>query len=811
MFRNFFRTAFRNMAKHRSYAVINFSGLTSGLALALLIITYVRSELRYDHHHEKLQRLYRLSYSVPNGLQLATTPPPIAPKMTDFFPEIEAAARIYGRGISLSRPERDDLFVEETVYFADSTLTDLFTFSFVHGNPELALKEKFTVILSEEVAKRYFGNEDPVGQTFLFNNAHLFRVTGVFRDYPDDAHLAPDIIVPYENMYDLEPPTAAEVMRRNFEINYVISHSYTYVLLKPGADPEGVNARMDEFVKKFAPPALQVGQQFSLMPVADIHLKSTLLAEPTPANSFDNIIIFTGVGLLTLLIASINYINLSTAQSLTRLREIGIRKILGSQKSQLIFQFLAESFLFCLVSLVLAYGVFYTVLPFLNEVTGKHLVFSEVVDGPMLMASFILLLVITLLAGGYPAWFVTRFDSINALKGQTSGSGGNQFMRRVLVVFQLTIAFCLLTGSVLIVRQLRFLTDRPLGFTKERMITIPLFNSNVNGIFRNRDSTLDSRIEAFRHAVEAQAGVMGTALSSSPPGLGAMYRGTIPEGFAAEDNMFVANYSVGHDFLETFDMKLVAGRAFTPHSTGDMTSSFIVNETAVREFNWGSPQEALGRTIDREGKKGQVIGVVGDFHFVSLTTPISAIILEMDPTQFATMSIRIAGTDTEALIRSLESLWKASFPEKAFEYNFLDEQLSEQYATFLNFGLIIQSFTLVAIVIACLGVYGLILFVVQRKVREIGVRKVLGANVGNILVMIFRDFSLLLIIGYLLAIPASYLLLDRWLSNFTYRVSIDIVTYIFSLLVLASVVFSTIAYQAVKASLANPVKSLRTE
>lgn len=811
MLKNFFRTAFRNMGKYRAYAVINFVGLTSGFALALLIMVYMRSELGYDRFHEHLPQLYRLSYAVPNGLQLATTPPPIAPRLSDFFSEVEKTARVYGRGVSVSRPGRDDMFDEESVYFADSSLVQIFTFDFLRGNREVALKNKFSVMLSDEIARKYFGDEDALGKTLMFNNAHAFKVTAVFREYPDDAHLRPHIIVPYDNMYDLEPPQAAQVMRRNFEMNHVISHSYTYVLLKPGSDPEAVNARMDDFLRKYAQPSQLIGQKFTLMPVGDIHLKSALLAEPSPTNSYDNIVIFAGVGLLTLLIASINYINLSTAQSLTRLREIGIRKILGSRKSHLILQFLAESFLFCLVSMFLAYGVFYTALPFLNEIAGKHLVFTEVVDGPMLIASLLLLFGITFLAGVYPAWFVTRFDSINSLKGQAGGAGGNQFMRRVLVVVQLSIAFCLLTGSLLIVRQLNFLTDRPLGFTKERILTLPLFNNNVNGIFRGRDSAFDSRIEAFRHAIEAQSGVVATALSSTAPGLGAVYRGTIPDGYTADDNLFVANLSVGHDFLETYDMKLIAGRGFNPTSASDVSSAFIINETAVREFNWGTPQEALGRSIDREGKKGQVIGVVSDFHFVSLTTPISSIVLEWDPSQFTTLSVRLAGDDTQRLLETVESQWKNTFPEKAFEYNFLNEQLNEQYATFRNFGLIIQAFTLVAILIACLGVYGLILFIVQRKVREIGVRKVLGANVGNILMMIFRDFSGLLLVGFLLAIPASYFLLDRWLANFTYRVSIDVMTYAFSLVVLAAIVFATIAYQALKASLANPVKSLRTE
>jgi len=348
-------------------------------------------------------------------------------------------------------------------------------------------------------------------------------------------------------------------MRQNFEINYVISHAYTYVLLKPGADPSGVDKKMDDFIKKHAMPALQVGQVFSLMAVPDIHLTSTMLAEPTATNSMSNLMIFSAIGLLTLLIASINYINLSTAQSLTRTKEIGIRKILGSMRYQLVMQFLAESFLFCLIALLLSYAAFYFMLPFLNEVTGKTLVFMEEVDTFMLTCSVLLLLVITLLAGGYPAYFVTQFNSVNALKGDTPHSG-RQLIRKVLVVFQLSIACMLLTGSLVIMKQLDFLNTRPLGFQKDRIITVPLFSQNLNGIFRANDSTYRHRLETFRVMIEGESGVRSTALSSNPAGLGATFRGTIPEGFTAEDNLFVANLSIDYDFLDTYDMELIAGR-----------------------------------------------------------------------------------------------------------------------------------------------------------------------------------------------------------------------------------------------------------
>jgi putative ABC transport system permease protein len=632
----------------------------------------------------------------------------------------------------------------------------------------------------------------------------------VVKRFPENSHLRFNMLVPYDNMFDMEDDRTAQALRNNLAINFVISHSYTYVLLKPGADARRIDDNMNAFLEKYARPELRVGQVFTLMPFTDIHLTSTLLVEPSPTNSMSNIFIFVGVGLLTLVIACINYINLSTAQSFTRIKEIGIRKILGSMKSQLIVQFLAESFLFCLGAMILSYGVFYSALPLLNEMTNKNLVFQESVDGALLVISLMLVVLITVLAGGYPAYFVTQFNSIHSLKGE-SAQFGNQFLRKVLVVFQLAVACMLLSGSLLIMKQLNFLNDRPLGFQKDQVINIPLFSNNLNGIFRQNDSTFWVRLQSYRDAVEAQTGVLNTTLSSNPPGLGAIFRGTVPEGFTQEDNLFIANMSVDYEFMKSYGMELIAGRSFSKDFTSDPDEAFIVNETAVREFNWQTPDQAIGKAINREGKKGKIVGVIRDFNFTDLTTPVSAMVIEVNPDQFSTLSIKFENANMLQTIDKLKAEWNKMFPEKTFEYNFLDEQLSQQYQNFQNFGSMIQSFTFIAILISCLGVYGLVLFVVQRKVKEIGVRKVLGATVPGILKLIYKDFALLLIVGFLLAVPLSYFLSNKWLENFTYHTTIDTVSYLVSFMLIIIIVTTTIGYQALKASLANPVKSLRSE
>ncbi|WP_333820295.1 ABC transporter permease [Ohtaekwangia sp.] len=810
MLRNFFTTALRNIRKHTTYSIINFIGLTCGMALSLLIISYIRSELSFDSFHAKADRLYRLSYTAPNGLKLASSPPPIAPVMKDFFPEVEEAARVYGRNVSISRENSKESFEESNIYFADSALMQMFTIDFVKGNPAKALTEPYTVLINEAMATKYFGDTDPIGESLIFGGKHPFKVIGVVKDFPENSHLRFNMLVPYESMFHLESDAVAQAMRDNLSINFIISHSYTYVLLKPGADPLNVNRNMEAFLKKYAKPNFLVGQIFELMPITDIHLRSTLLAEPSSTSSMTTIYIFSGVGILTLIIACINYINLSTAQSFTRIKEIGIRKVLGSMKHQLIIQFLAESFLFCFIAFALSFAAFYFALPLLNQFTGKQLAFNQVADRPLLLISLGLLMMITLLAGGYPAYFITQFESINALKGEKTGYG-NQLLRRTLVVFQLAIACTLLIGSIMIVKQLRYLSNLPLGFQREHIITVPLFSQNLNGIFADTDSTLAGKLQTFCDAVEAQTGVKGTSLSSNAPGLGAIYRGTIPEGFTQQDNLFIANMAIDYTFIDTYGMKVLAGRPFKREQGTDEETGFIINETAVKEFHWNTPENALGKTLIREGKKGKIVGVIEDFYFSSLTTPIAAMVMEVNPDQFNTLSIKFENAHVQSTIDNLRTQWNALFPEKTFEFNFLDQQLDQQYQDFQNFGKIIQSFTLIAVLISCLGVYGLVLFVVQRKFKEIGVRKVLGASVLGILKLIYADFTWLLLLGFAISVPISYYLLNQWLTNFTYHTGIDVITYIISFILVLIIVMTTISYQALKASLANPVHSLRME
>jgi putative ABC transport system permease protein len=813
MLKNFIRIAWRTLAKNKVYAIINFVGLTGGITLALLVMMYIRFETGYDQFHTKADRLYRITNTTSFGRSYALTPPAIATHIREYFPGVQEVGRMYGRSVSVRSPLSPQTFEEQQVMFADSSIFNMLDFEFVGGKPLHPLHEKFTMLVTEETATKYFGDQNPVGEVLLLGGRHSFRIVGVVKNFPSQSHLHFTMLVPYENMYDLETDENAIIVRNNLATNFITTHSYTYVLLNPEADPDQINAGMDAFIRRYAPPERQVGQKFSLMKLTDIHLHSTLAGEAEVPNSIDNLWIFGAVGLLTLLMACINYINLSTAQSLMRVKEIGMRKIFGAFRSHLIIQFFVEGMVFCASSWMLSFLGAYLALPWLNKLTGGNILFEEAVDPGLIMASVGLLLLVSVLAGGYPAWFVIRFRSVNALKGAW-GHPGKQGLRQALVVFQLSIAMILLSGSMLILKQLDFLQNRRLGFNREQVLAIPLFSENMNGLYGRIDSAYYTRLDSYRATLERESGILRTSLASDMPGLGGtVYRSVVPEGFSKDERISVSTLSVDYDFIDLYGMQLVAGRAFNRDYGTDATSSFIINESALKEFKWTDAQSALGKTIYREadGKTGLVIGVVKDFNFDLLTTPVSGLMMDVNQDLYAVLTVRYEHTQTVEVIRKLEASWNSFFPEKSFQFYFLDEQLRQEYKAYENFGHVMQSFTVLALMIACLGVYGLVLFTVQRKVKEIGVRKVLGASSLSIQQLIFRNFAKLSIGAFAIATPMAYFLMDRWLSGFAYRTALGAGVFLLSLTGVLIVMMLTIILQVIKASRANPVQSLRSE
>lgn len=814
MIRNYLKTACRNLLRHKTFSVINILGLAAGLTCCLLIFIFVADEYSYDHFHQKKDRIYRVEYLI-QDFDLARVAPVLSEHIADFFPEVEKTARLYSRAASvrISSEGREDRSFEETaVNFTDPDLFEIFTFTAVEGNLQHALKEPFTVVLSEKVATKYFGESSALGHQILMEGETYFKVVAVVEDFPHNSHVHFDMLVPYQNMYDIEPEGLRQVVEQNYKVNWMISHSPTYVLLKPGANPEMVNARFPQFVAEKIPAEQQKEQSFRLQPLMDIHLNNNVQAQEEAPGSLTFIYIFIAVGIMTLLIACINFVNLSTARSLQRTKEIGMRKVLGAGKSNLVKQFLGESFFTTVLASILAVWFTMLLLPQMNGLTGKELGVSQIFT-PQVMTGLVLLIAFTaLLAGLYPAFFVTRLRPLSSIKGQISsrGDGGFSF-RKGLVIVQFCISMILISGTLIIFEQLSMLRNRPLGFQKEHIVMVPLQSENTNNIFGGIDGEKRERMNAFENELQRVAGVVSSTVSSTTPGAGIINRNIIPEGFTAQDNILSPVLAVDYDFIATYEIELVAGRAFSKEYGTDHQNAYVINEFAVREFQFGSPQEAIGKSINLEGKDGKVIGVVKDFNFLSLTEPMAPLIMEINVGQFTVFSIEISNKSIPETLAHMEDLWRIFFPDKTFTHTFLDESLSQNYSGQEQLGKMIGYFSVLAIIISCLGSYGLIMFIASRKVKEIGIRKVLGASVSNIVMLLSRRFMILAAIAMAVSVPITIWLSHLWLEDFSYQIDITPGSFLLAALITTGLVLCTISFHAVRAAISNPVKSLRSE
>lgn len=822
MIKNYFTIAIRYLRRHRVFSFINIAGLGLGMACCLFIYLFVQDELSYDRFHEKADRIYQVSYHAPNNYTFARIPPPLGPRLREYFPEVETSARMYGRNLSVRVPvnvseNTFNDFEEEDVFFVDSTLFNIFSFDFIAGTPNENLSDPATAIIAESMAEKYFGADwqknNVLEQTLTFIGEHPFKIVGVVKDMPSNSHWQFHILVPYENMFTIENPDMGQIMRDNLARNWVISHSFTYVLLKEGASPAAVDEKMPALLEEHVPKELKVGQTFSLLPLLDVHLTPDVYLQPEPTSDLEYVYIFAAIAFVTLLIACFNFINLSTAQSLKRAREVGMRKVLGARKPQLFMQFLGESLLLSFVGFILALFIVFTALPDFNTLTEKSIT-SDYLFNWKILGGFLIIFVITgLLGGSYPAFYITRMKTLATLKGGKGEVAHKKFpFRKVLVVFQFAMSIALIAGAAIIFSQIRYMQNRPLGFQQEAIITIPVFSQNMNNVFGGVNGQVRSRLNAFENEVQQNSEIEAVTLSSTVPGLGSMARGTLYEGHGEEEGrLFIPTISVDYNFLDTYELELVAGRDFSKESGTDHTSAFIVNETSVKEFGWETPEKAIGKTIDLEGKKGSVIGVIKDFHYVSLQVPIGSLILDVGVPLFNVFSIKMNTQNFDNTLAFLEEKWATHFPEKTFEYTFLDNNLVEIYRADRRFGKIIGIFASLAILVSCLGTYGLSLLYAQQKEKEVGIRKVLGASVAHIISLLSKGHLILIGLASIIGIPLAYWGTQRWLENFAYRMDLSAGLFILSVGAVLLIALMTISYQTLKAALANPVHALRDE
>jgi len=816
MIRNYLLIAIRNFKKGAAFSFINIFGLAVGMTCCFLIMLFVRDELSYDHFQQKLDRIYRVAYTpkfagLAKGIPMLSTA--ASPLLKDYFPGIETSARLFRRSATVQQDLQKT--EEKNFYFGDSTILDIFTFHFLLGDARHALTDPFTVLLSASAARRYFGNTPAVGRSVRLDGRYPLLVTGVFEDFPDNSHLHIDLLTNYQTMFATITPEA----KTNLDHNWIISHSLTYVLLKPGTDPAKIDAGFPAFLAAHAPKEFAKDIIYRLQAVKDIHLRSDLLSEIEPVGSITQVYLFGAIALVTLLIAGINFVNLSTASSLRRAKEVGMRKVLGAEKRQLITQFLAESLALSLLAFLLSIILLVVFLPVFNGLTDKHFLFQDVLrDAPLWLGFVTVFLLTGILAGLYPAFFISAIEPATTLKGDFAGGqgrGGN--LRKALLVLQFSASVSLMIATGIIFRQLDFVQTQPLGFEKENTVIIPIRNWSINNIFNAPNDTGYYRLQAFREKILADPAVTGVTLSDQEPGLGILRRGVLPEGFKVTDNIFSLNVKIDYNFIPTYGMQLVAGRNFSPAYGSDKDHAFIINETAVKRFHFGSPAQAIGRRMSLIGKRdvrekeGTIVGVIKDFHAESLYNPIDVMVMDVDYASLTTFSIKVRADRTKAAIAFLQKNWDAWFPAKDFQYHFLDKGLDDQYAAEQKQGKAIGYFAGLAVFVSCLGLLGLIALIARQRTREIGIRKVLGASVPGIVALLSKDFIRLILLAIVLATPFSWWAMHRWLTRFAYRIEISWWIIASSAAVLLLLALLTLCLQTIRAALSNPLASLRSE
>jgi len=793
MIKNYLLSAFRNLWKHRGYSSLNILGLTIGMSACFLIFLYVHFELSYDDFHSKIDRIYQLNCDIKTPTETMNIPvcsAPMAINAKDEFPEIEKAVRFDPRSLLLRRGEIK--FQEDKAVLADSTFFEVFDFPLLQGDPRTALTEPYSIVLSQSTAKKYFADANPMGQTLLMNDAGKpVKVTGVMKDMPENTLLKADLFL--SKSTSRREDSSEDQRWGNFGM-------YSYLLLKPNTNPKALEKKFPAFLEKRDGKQMKEIQMFftlTLQPLKDVYLRSGTRGAQDTGN-MANIYIFSVVGAFILLIACINFVNLTTARSTERAKEVGIRKVVGAERGQLTNQFLGESIVQAIIAFILAVGVTALLIPLFNFLAGKTISTGLFHHPDYILALFGIAVGIGLLAGIYPALVLSAFQPITVLKGRFATGNRGMLLRRGLVVFQFTISIAFIAATLIVYSQLTYMRSQDLGFSNQQMIVV-----NTQG---------NAHKKALNDEIRRIPGVLSTAMSSSVPG------GGNPTAYSQVENvkgdMQIANlelYFVDFDYLPQFKMKIIAGRAFSRDFGTDTTQAMILNESAVKLFGYHSPQDAIGRKFDQWGRKGQIIGVVKDFHFRSLQTEIKPLSFRIEPNGCNLISANVRTTDLKNTLAAIETKWKTVIPDRPFSYYFADEFFNRQYLGEDRFGKLFLNFAVLAIFISCLGLLGLASYSTLQRTKEIGVRKVLGASVTGIVNLLSKEFMQLVIIAFLIATPITWFFMASWLKDFYYRISVQWWIFVLAGISAFLIAWLTISYQAIKAAMTNPVKSLRTE
>jgi putative ABC transport system permease protein len=818
MIKSYLLTAYRNIVKNRFYSILNVFGPAIGIACAILILLYVKDELTFDKHSDKYYRTYRLEsdFNISGKATVAgLVPMPMAPTLKDEYPEVEEFVRFAGFGIQDILFEYRDLkFFEDNIYFTDSTVFKVFNYEFILGSPENALNEPNTIVITESFASKYFGKENPVGEELKTSNFGSFRVTGVIRDVPANSHLKFDCLLSMATIVEL---AGVDNFNSRAAPAFWNISVFAYIVLTENSDIETLLAKFPEFYEKYMSSlGKQINASFRLMAtrVDKVHY-NTHLEFDLPVGNFSYIIIFSLVGLFMLLIASLNYMNMATARSINRSKEVGLRKVIGASKGSLIRQFISESMLLVGIALIIAFIITVFSLQYFNFLTGKALRFGELFEPGTLLLILAITLFVGLISGSYPAFYLSSFSPVTVLKSNVNPHQGKGLMRKILVIFQFAIAGTLIIGTMIVSGQQRYIKHKDLGLNKENVMIIPA-----------RDTAfINNQLQAFKTELLKNPGIIGVASSVFiPPMMASKVVFQIEKEEGMVENATSFSF-VDHEFIDVMGMKVVQGRNFDREITSDLTKAFVVNEEAVKAFGWGD--NPIGKRIKfgvnpNTGvaqRDGEVIGVVKDFHFSSIHNKIEPFIFVVSANPNINFYVRISGENTQATVEYIKKVRLDLGNTLPFNYFFFSDKLDEMYTAENKLNSMFNIFSILTIFIACLGLLGLTSYVTEQRSKETGIRKIMGADASQVVWLLNKDFLLLVLISNIISWPVAYYFMGKWIEGFAYRmdfglspfVMATVIPFIASLLVTLIISFITISLISVRAARTNPVETLSRE
>lgn len=800
MIKNHLKTTFRNIIKHKGYSIINILGLAMGIASSIVLLLHINYEFSYDRHHENTRRIYRITASGESGgedYSNAKIPSAMAPVLLSEFPEIENVTRFIPDNINLFRYQ-DKKYYEPNFKFVDNSIFSVFSYSLIEGNKQTALKTSNSVVLSREKARKYFGNENPMGKFIRFNNQIDLAVTGIIEKPPSNSHLQSDILISYDTLNDYWPGAANT---RDW------ANSYTYVLVKEGTNTDHFHSKLRSFLRRHMGgiiPSSQGKISCIAQPLTSIHLHSHLPNELPGNTHILYIYILIGIALLIILIASINYINLSTARFSTRAREVGLRKVLGARRRQIASQFFGESIFFVFMAFAAGLVLVKVSASFFSSISGYSIRLAFFGSPVLWIELFLVLVFVSLVAGIYPAFLLGRFNPIATLKSRLGDGLEQSKFRNILVVFQFSILIGLIIVTTAIFNQLDYMRSRNSTIEREQLLTMKIYedhseNDRVLGLY------------TLKNEMKRLPGVLNATLSTQIPGT-RFYQGQfVPEGSSKSQAIHMEMYDIDGNYLDTFGVETVEGRGFSRDLPDESAGAVMINRTAARRFGW---EEPVGKRIyelnGSQRKEYHVIGVVEDFHSQSLHQKIEPMII-FSTSHFHFLTLRLNAENISGTMRMIREKWEKLEPHHPFDHFFLDDHFNDIYLKDVNMGKFVKMLTVIAIFIGCLGLFGLAAFTTEQRFKEIGIRKVLGSSVSGIVILLTKEITKWVMVANLLAWPMAYLTASKWLNNFAYREGLHWSMFLVSGGLALLLALLTVSYQSVKAARVNPAVSLKSE